>query len=277
MATWKILVGTVVLAVLGVTAIFVHNALWNPANRLWLEVRPEKATYVVGEPIVLDLIIHNDKWSAVTLSISGTTQDHVSVALEHDAKDAFEPEQYEMYFSDSTLFIIAPKTSKTKQILLSALYRLNKSGEYRCRVELTTDNNGPVMASNFVIHLTDGPLDGVASSLYDSWRTAQDFWEREMRLRQMCHVRGDAAIEYFRKIVTDGSIPITDREEACWGLARIECAASATELVAFAQNNEIPQDLSNRCKALVVQLHDSTKNEEIKRITKNIAEKYPNA
>jgi len=90
-------------------------------------------------------------------------------------------------------------------------------------------------------------------------------------------VHGNSAIKYLRKIITNDNADDEDRKTACDGLVRIESKASVSDLATLAEDKNIPERISYYCKVLCVELHKSTKNEEIKKATKEVAEKYPNA
>jgi hypothetical protein len=310
-----ILVFVVILLIaVGAFALFIRESILHsrtPATPrdLWLEVTPEKETYIVGEPVVLNLTIYNDADKEVEILTYNPLEQYVSFTLGHDDKDAFEylgpvtwPPNYSSTIPSVHRCKIAPRGSVVLRVLFCQSYQLDKSGEFRGT--LTLDTRPPVyevededivtyskpdgsdepslshdwpkytdvvLKADFKIQVVTGAsLREVTRSLYHSWYASDNYEDREISRKALTYVHSDAAIPYLTEMV----LAYNDTD-ACDGLARIKSVASVTELVTLAENNALPQFVADHCIALIVDIYKNTKNEEIKKIAKEIAEKYP--
>jgi hypothetical protein len=294
MATWKILVGIAAFAVLGVAAIFVHNALWKPKETEvlppqapWLEVKPDKETYIVGEPVILNLIIHNDGDKEVYFGITYPTEDYVTVAMENSNPDAVVKVGREIIrlggFRIGRRIKIEPGESTTLPILLSKWYRFDKPGKYSGELVFSTSepqlvkpsDTDMILKADFKFQAVEGSLEELAKQYYGIRGVRSDSGTIVWYTRMLSYMHADAAIEYLEKIILEKN-RFGDGDIACDGLARIESPASATELVKLAESTEISEQLSYRCKALCVQIFKNTKNQEVRKIVEPVAVKYPN-
>jgi len=294
-----LILAPILLITVGAFALFIRESILHSrtpaASRgLWLEVKPEKPTYIVGEPVVLNLIIHNDGDEKKVVEMVTHTEDYVSVTLESDGKDSFEKVgRVALGFSigshDWQRHEIVPKQSLTLPILLSEWHRIDKSGEFSGTLDFNTahvwlEDSGDIeliLSAKFKIRTVAGSLDDAAAEIYDAWLKALDAensWDMETYMRRLAHMHGDAAVPYLKKIILDkrGYTAYGTPNDACDGLARIESVASTTELVALAEDEELPKMLSDHCNALAGKLYKNSKKDEIREIVKTVAGKYPN-
>lgn len=247
-------------------------------DNLRLEIKTQKFAYVIGEPVVLDLLVHNDGDKDAAFEVPGYLKDFVTIALEHDEKDALEQQKHfgpkiVGGFKPIYKYSINSKNNIRLQIVLSEFYRLNKLGEYRGSLELNLPGYEK-MKADFALSVLE-PLDGIATTFYRSWLDDKSVTERDMAVTLLSYVRGDAAIKFLSMIIINENAYDGDRKTACDGLARIESVNSVTRLAEFAESEKIPDRISYHCKALIVALHESTKDEKVKEATKKVAEKYP--
>lgn len=310
-----ILVFVVILLItVGAFALFIRESILHSrtpaASRgLWLEVKPEKETYIVGEPVVLNLIIHNETDKDVDFDTPCPF--YWTARLVHDHGDALEkrgdptlPTGWRLSSVLWTREYRVPAGQKlTLQILLSECYDLDNSGEYDGELEFVVyfptntkeDTARPANPTNsleykgehftwkadFMIRvIQEGSLADIAKVLYDRWQAGDKSHsdDAEFALTELACVRSDVVIPYLREALHYS----TDEQDSfafeiiCKGLARIESVASVTELVALCERVDLNENMLYECRYWALQLYQNTKNEDVRKIVKTVAEKHPN-
>ena len=266
-----------ILLLVAALGIFLMNA-YGEEDYLTFEVKPVKGFHIPGEPVLLDLILHNKGKEQVTLTLDGTLAEAVQVELRSGENlPITKVERPKIIGGLTRIRKFCPEGGDSDHLylLLDKYYIINKPGTYTGTVTAKVKNHADLKA-NFQIVIIE-PLEHVALSYYEKWRTGEGIEDKDMAVELLSHTRSNHAIKYLNKIALDANASDKNRKTACDGLVRIGTVNSATFLAKLAESEKMPERLSYYCKALIVAWHKSTKNDEIKKATKEVAEKYPDA
>ena len=270
---------TLLFLIVSLTAVgaFLMNGLSKEVD-LTFEVKEVKTTHIPGEPVLLKLILHNKGKEQVTLTVDDILDEGVQVKLSSDENlpiTKVERPKPRGGMRRIWRFCPAGGDSDHLYILLDKYYILNEPGTYTGTVTVKVRDHADLKADFQVIILE--PLEQVALSYYERWRTGKSVEDKNMAAELLSHTRSNHAIKYLEKIALDANASDGYRKIACNGLVRIGTVNSAMLLVKLAESEKMPERFSYHCKALIVAWHKSTKDDEIKKATKEVAEKYPNA
>lgn len=236
-----------------------------------------KAFYIPGEPVLLQLAVTNSDKEDMTLTMKRPVENAVNVTLEEQEGLSVRRIAIE---SQSGLFapvkfVATPGETARVCVILDTWYILEKPGTYKGKLAVEIKDHADLTAPFEVIVID--PLERVAAEYYDTWSKTKQAPDKRFAAECLSHVRSNYAIKYLELIALNEEAPDGDRELACSGLVRIETRESALSLVKLAESEKLPEKISYYCRALTVEWHKRTTNDEIKQATKGIAEKYPDA
>lgn len=192
-------------------------------------VKTSKQSYIVGEPILLDLMLQNNGTEELTLFVSDEVEKAVQVNFENQAelpvKKVVTVSQ-RGGLSSREVFFAPPNGAAHVYLILDRLALLEKPGVYKGAVTVKMENHEDFTAP--ILFAVVEPLEQIASSYYDAWSAAKGIDNRQMAVELLSYVHSNCAIKYLEKIVLEDNASDDDRMKAAEGFVHIGTKESAT-------------------------------------------------